>query len=88
MTAKQLAFKNFMKSLGNFIYFDTDSLTIQDPMFNYYKDYHHKTVLLFPVDPSTYDLSVQEFLEVCDDASTHGMEIHYIGGKLYYSYII
>ena len=61
--------------------------TIED-MIEYYKYYHKKKLVYYPVDPSIYNISVQDFLEICDDASTHGIEIHYIGGKLYYSYII
>ena len=42
--------------------------------------------VMFEVDPKIYTLTVQEFLEVVDDAKTHGLNIHYVGGKLYYSY--
>lgn len=61
--------------------------TIED-MIEYYKHYCKKKLVLYPVDPSIYNLSVQEFLEVVDDAQVNGIEVHYIDGKLYYSYII
>ena len=88
MTAKELTHRNLIKSLGDFLYFDTDSLKIQDNMFNYYSTYHKKHIILYPVDPSIYTLSVQDFLSVIEDAETNGIEVHYIDGKLYYSYII
>lgn len=88
MNSKDLSRRNLLKSLGDFIYLDTDSLKTQDNMFNYYQNYHQARIILYPVDPSVYVLSVQDFLSVIDDANTNGIEVHYIGGKLYYSYII
>lgn len=87
-STKTLSLKSIVKQAEQFVYMDTDTLTIQDPMYNYYHDYHRRTILLFPVDPQIYSYSVEEFLAICDDASAHGMEVHYIGGKLYYSYMI
>jgi hypothetical protein len=88
MTAKELAIKNMINTINNFVYLDTDTLTVQDPMYNYYHDYHRRTILLFPVSKDIYTYTVQEFLDICSDAETNGIEVHYIGGKLYYSYMI
>ena len=65
-----------------FHYQDTDSMTF------YYSNYHKLRIVLYPVGEDIYNLSVQEFLKIVDDAETNGIEVHYIGGKLYYSYII
>lgn len=49
-------------------------------------DGEQETKTMYEVDPKIYTLTVQDFLEILDDAETHGMSIHYVGGKLYYSY--
>ena len=46
------------------------------------------TKTMYEVDPKIYGLTVQEFLEIVDDAEIHGIGIHYIDGKLYYTYNI
>ena len=51
-------------------------------------DFFERHIVLIPVPDYIYELSVQEFLEICNDAETNGLEVHYIGGQLYYADII
>ena len=87
-TSKLLSFRNLIRTMGDFVYLDTDSAKLQDRMFNYYNTYHKVNIILYPVDSSIYQETVQDFLEIVEDARTHVIEVHYIGSKLYYSYMI
>lgn len=42
--------------------------------------------ILTPIDPACYNMTVSEFIEVVEDAKTHGMTVLYLDGKLYYTY--
>ena len=51
-------------------------------------EFFERHILLIPCEESLYSKSIEEFLEIVSDGETNGMEVHYIGGKLYYSYTI